>query len=77
MCGYLCNPLLAPSLEHFWAFWLFRHLYQASGVAMLERCFQNLSGMIRAEIDSHDSRESGDSRESEIRMIRANRPDAL
>ena len=28
-------------------------------------------------IDSHDSRESGDSRESEIRVIRANRPDAL
>ena len=27
--------------------------------------------------DSHDSRESGDSRESEIRVIRANRPDTL
>ena len=25
----------APSLKHFWAFWLFRHLYQASGVANL------------------------------------------
>ena len=40
-----------------------------------------LSGMIRANrfarIDSHDSRESGDSRESEIRVILANRPDAL
>ena len=23
----------APSLKHFWAFWLFRRLYQASGVA--------------------------------------------
>ena len=34
-----------------------------------------LSGVIRAK--SHDSRESGDSRESEIRVIRANRPDAL
>ena len=30
-----------------------------------------------ARIDSHDSRESGDSRESEIRVIRANRPDTL
>ena len=30
-----------------------------------------------ARIDSHDSRESGDSRESEIRVSRANRPDAL
>ena len=30
-----------------------------------------------ARIDSHDSRESGDMRESEIRMIRATRPDAL
>ena len=30
----------------------------------------DLSGMV-------DSRESGDSRESEIRVIRANRPDAL
>ena len=30
-----------------------------------------------ARIDSRDSRESGDSRESEIRVIRANRPDAL
>ena len=30
-----------------------------------------------ARIDSHDSRESGDSCESEIRVIRANRPDAL
>ena len=30
-----------------------------------------------AQIDSHDSRESGDSRESEIRVIQANRPDAL
>ena len=28
-------------------------------------------------IDLRDSRESGDSRESEIRVIRANRPDAL
>ena len=27
------KSLLAPSLKHFWAFWLFRHLYQASGVA--------------------------------------------
>ena len=30
-----------------------------------------------ARIDSHDSREAPDSRESEIRVIRANRPDAL
>ena len=30
-----------------------------------------------ARIDSHDSRESGDSRESEIRVIRTNRPEAL
>ena len=30
-----------------------------------------------ARIDSHDSRKSGDSRESEIRVIHANRPDAL
>ena len=30
-----------------------------------------------ARIDSHDSCESGESRESEIRVIRANRPDAL
>ena len=30
-----------------------------------------------ARIDSHDSRESGDSHESEIRMIRANWPDVL
>ena len=28
-------------------------------------------------IDSHDSRESGDSRKLEIRVIQANRPDAL
>ena len=26
---------LAPSLKHFRAFWLFRHLYQASGVAFV------------------------------------------
>ena len=32
-------------------------------------------GQVRfARIDLHDSRESGDSRESEIRVIRANRP---
>ena len=38
----------------------------------------HLSGVIRAKrIDSHDSRESGDSRESEIGVIHANRPDAL
>ena len=30
-----------------------------------------------ARIDSHDSREWGDSRESEIQVIRANRPDVL
>ena len=30
--------------------------------------------MIREKIDSHDSRESGDLRELEIRVIRANRP---
>ena len=30
-----------------------------------------------AGIDSHDLRESGDSRESEIRVIQANQPDAL
>ena len=30
-----------------------------------------------ARINSHDSRESGDSRESETQVIRANRPDAL
>ena len=30
------KSLLAPSLKHFWAFWLFRHLYQASGVATLD-----------------------------------------
>ena len=30
-----------------------------------------------ARIDSHDSRESPDSRESEIRVIQANQPDAL
>ena len=30
-----------------------------------------------AGIDSHDSCKSGHSRESEIRVIRANRPDAL
>ena len=30
-----------------------------------------------SRIDSHDSRESADSRESEIRVIQANRPDAL
>ena len=29
------KSLLALSLKHFWAFWLFYHLYQASRVAML------------------------------------------
>ena len=29
------KSLLAPSLKQFWAFWLLRHVYQASGVANL------------------------------------------
>ena len=40
--------------------------------------FANMGGLVAwfARIDSHDSRESGDSRESEIRVIRAKWPDA-
>ena len=43
------------------------------------RRFSAYGGLVArfARIDSHDSRESPDSRESETRVIRANRPDAL
>ena len=46
------------------------------GIDFLVGLFQNLVAWF-ARIDSRDSRESGDSSESEIRVIRANRPDAL
>ena len=47
------KSLLAPSLKHFWEFWLFRHLYQASGVATLEsfcrlRCLESRDSKVES-----------------------------
>ena len=50
--------------------------YTFDQIGLIARTVEDLVAWF-APIYSHDLRESGDSRESEIRVIRAKRPDAL
>ena len=61
----------------FWVmFWLLLFFFDFIVLWVFVSVFWDLVAWF-ARMDSHESRESGDLRESEIRVIRANRPDVL